>query len=404
MCIKVSLPIWDAMAAAHFVVPSGTKHISPQSWVEWKVDPLTIKEVTISEEVETILHKAFYDCASLVKITIPGSVRSIGTFAFSDCYALVDVQISNGVKSIKGCAFARCTALVEIKLPTSVEVIEDNAFMMCYALETVELPPSVKRMGDECFWGCTALKHVTISLASMESIGTGVFAAYCNPPRITLNLGTVADIDTPNRFPTINGLVRTATLVHQLPGKAGSCIVWRVWPASTVELPLPNQHMVSPCYAATEPNPATLVNGSGIVAPLQLQTLAGDEYPVHGCWGKDPVAHPNFTRLAAEQHPKALGEPGSWDVLLHNTDVSTHTLDLAAVGDMIARDELDLEEPVLVIWTKLEDTEEVESSVALPSDESSGSKRGNKKVFVTESDRDAKIPFVVPSVVHDVCC
>ena len=59
------------------------------------------------------------------------------------------------------------------------------------------------------------------------------------------------------------------------------------------------------------------------------------------------MAHPDFKRLAAEQHPKALGNVGSWDVLLHNTDVATHTLDLAAVGDMLVRGEVDLGEPVL---------------------------------------------------------
>jgi hypothetical protein len=76
---------------------------------------------------------------------------------------------------------------------------------------------------------------------------------------------------------------------------------------------------------------------------------------VYGCWGADPVAHPDFKRLVAEQHPEALGNIGSWDVLLHNTDVATHTLDLAVVGDMVVRGDVDLSEPVLVVWTELED-------------------------------------------------
>jgi hypothetical protein len=84
-----------------------------------------------------------------------------------------------------------------------------------------------------------------------------------------------------------------------------------------------------------------------VAKALQLQTLAGDEYMVHGCWGKGPVAHPDFKRLAAKQHPEALGNTGSWGVLLHNTDVAAHTLDLAAVRDMVVRGEIDLSEPVL---------------------------------------------------------
>ncbi len=59
------------------------------------------------------------------------------------------------------------------------------------------------------------------------------------------------------------------------------------------------------------------------------------------------MAHPNFKQLAAGQHPEALGELGSWGVLLHNTDVARHTLDLAAVGDMLVRGEVDLGETVL---------------------------------------------------------
>ena len=72
---------------------------------------------------------------------------------------------------------------------------------------------------------------------------------------------------------------------------------------------------------------------------------------MYGCWGKGPVARPDFKRLAAEQRPETLGELGSWGVLLHNTDVAAHTLDLVAVGGMPVQGEVDLCEPVLVIWT-----------------------------------------------------
>ena len=94
----------------------------------------------------------------------------------------------------------------------------------------------------------------------------------------------------------------------------------------------------------------SFVDGAGILRPLRLQTIAGDEYPVHGCWGTAPVAHPDFKRLAAEQHPDALGELHTWTVLLHTTDVATMTLDLAALGGMLVRGELDLDTPVLVVW------------------------------------------------------
>ena len=118
---------------------------------------------------------------------------------------------------------------------------------------------------------------------------------------LVLNLGAVAGVDAPNLFPEINGAAHCATLVHQLPGAVGCCVVQHVWPASTVKLSMRE----SACtgiwnHAATEPGLATLVDGTGTVQPLQLQTLAGDGHLVYGCWGKGPVAHPDFKRLAAE--------------------------------------------------------------------------------------------------------
>ena len=67
------------------------------------------------------------------------------------------------------------------------------------------------------------------------------------------------------------------------------------------------------------------------------------------------MAHPDFKRLAAEQHPEALGDIESWAVLLYNTDVATRTLDLVAIGNMIVRGEFDLNEPVLIVWVDVEE-------------------------------------------------
>ena len=352
--------------ALHFMVPEGTTSIDADSLDEWGVDKETLEKVTIPTSVESIGCRAFSGCSALVEVTITTSVELIGDDAFNGCSALEEVAIPSSVKFIGDFAFKGCSALVKVAILAPVKSIGRYTFSGCCALLKVTIPASVESIGNCAFLECSALLEVAISLASIKSIAMGVFTS-CHAD-LVLSLGAVADMDTPNRFPEINGVARCATLAHQLPGTASCCTVRRVWPASTdvMQRDSPAGTDGEMCswpplscasHAATEPGPPTLVNGSGIVEPLQLQTPAGDEYMVHGCWGKDPVAHPDFKRLAAEQHPDALGNVGSWDVLLHNTDVASHTLDLAAVGDAVVRGEVNLSEPVLVIWTELEDAE-----------------------------------------------
>jgi hypothetical protein len=213
-----------------------------------------------------------------------------------------------------------------------------------------ECDDSIEVIGCGAFAGCHSLVIVAVPLASMKrrnAIGDNAFGRPMQSV-LVLDLGTVLNTDEPNKYEAILGLHRYAKMLYKLPKDIGNCIVELQWPSSS---------------RPSIPGPATLVDGAGIVQPLMLQTLAGDEYAVRGCWGKPPGAHPDFKRLAAEQHPSALGEVDSWDVLLHNTDVATHTLDLVALGNMLVRGEFDLEEPVLIVWTKLEQDEAPHSEV-----------------------------------------
>jgi len=70
----------------------------------------------------------------------------------------------------------------------------------------VTIPTSVKAIGQGAFFGCSALVEVAIPLNSVESIRPEAFK-NCHTD-LVLTLGEVADIDAPNRFPEINGVVR----------------------------------------------------------------------------------------------------------------------------------------------------------------------------------------------------
>jgi hypothetical protein len=338
------------------------------------MDCVALESVEIPSSVRLIGERAFDGCAALKSVLILGPIKTIEPYTFNNCVALESVKIPNSVISIGVGAFGNCNTLEYVKIPSSLDKIGVGAFRRCRALKKIEIPGSIRSIGNSAFYGCRALLQVnirrgnesteisvgisafckceslvdvTMHLDQVASIGVNVFKD-CNA-NLIIDLGQVTD-GVVERFPEMNGVRRTARVEHYLPDYAGHCIVRCVWPASTKEFK-GNQ------YEATEPGPATLVDGTGIEAPLLLQTLGGDPYPVYGCWGKNPVAHPDFESLVAEQYPDALGNKESWDVLLPNTDVATHTLDLEAVGNMIVRGEIDLSEPVLLVWTEDDDSD-----------------------------------------------
>jgi len=214
----------------------------------------------------------------------------------------------------------------------------------------------------------------------LEEIGDGAFY-HCSALKI-IDFGRVADLAVPNRFPTLNGFPRTATVRHQLaaaptlvqPGSnteeprpdddeqpdaaaadVDSCVVRRTWPASTHQL---NEGELeyyggeaAPTYAGTEPGPIEAVlDATGIVSPIPLQDLSGDEFLVYGCWSDGPGA--DFRALAIAQHPAELGDPEQpWGVQVGaEAEVATHNPDLDAVALRLANRELSLEVPWFLVW------------------------------------------------------
>ena len=76
--------------------------------------------------------------------------------------------------------------------------------------------------------------------------------------------------------------------------------------------------------------------------PFGIWGTARQGWQLARAWQGGFVPMPNYAaqgtmalmrHVASKQHPEALGNTESWDVLLHNTDVAAHTLDLGAVGN-----------------------------------------------------------------------
>ena len=102
-----------------------------------------------------------------------------------------------------------------------------------------------------------------------------------------------------------------------------------------------------------------MVDATGIVSPIPMQDLGGNQFPVHGCWSDGPGA--DFKALAAAQHPEALGDPAAWVVLVGpEADEPSETVDLADAALRLARGELTLAEPWLLVWKPVEKVEGAE--------------------------------------------
>lgn len=86
------------------------------------------KNIKISEKINKIPQKAFYECKKLAEIVIPENVTEIGNHAFAGCENLVKITIPERVKEIGENAFNGCKSLVEITIPKSVTAIEWGTF------------------------------------------------------------------------------------------------------------------------------------------------------------------------------------------------------------------------------------------------------------------------------------
>ena len=210
--------------------------------------------------------------------------------------------------------------------------------------------------GGAPFYLCKKLESAALPITA--EIHRDAFLG-CDPARLAIRFVGVlaaAELDRPNTFPALNQHARTAAVAHQLDGAAAdTAVVVRTWPASTDQLTAAiSFSLTAATHAGTAAGPATaVVDATGIVSPIPLQDLGGNQFPVHGCWSGGPGA--DFKALAAAQHPEALSDPAGWAVLVGDeAEEPSDTVDLADVALRLARGELTLAEPWLLVWKPVE--------------------------------------------------
>ena len=206
-------------------------------------------DLVISEGVESIAPRAFYNYSGLTSVTIPNSVTSIGYDAFSGCIGLTSVTIGSGVTRIGNSAFSKCYKLVEVINNSSLNIVKgssgfgyvgnyalnvkksgaseivnkdgylfytyDNtshllgymgndtqltlpsyyngqgyeiyecAFYNCSGLSSVTIPDSATSIGDYAFMNCSGLTSITIG-SNVKSIGWGAFGGCIGLTSVTI--------------------------------------------------------------------------------------------------------------------------------------------------------------------------------------------------------------------------
>ena len=133
-------------------IPKGFAHIGEDCF-----SGSEIKEVILTEDIETIGARAFQDC-SLEKIEFREGLRFIGEEAFWGCN-LKSVFLPETLEALGKFAFAH-SSLVTATVPGGIKRIPEGCFAFCPNLEVLNLG-SVEIL-EACCYGCTNLRHVNI--------------------------------------------------------------------------------------------------------------------------------------------------------------------------------------------------------------------------------------------------
>lgn len=170
-------------------------HIAPPASVtainDWAfAECISLKDVHLTEGLETIAEEAFKGCKSLFRVTVPCTVVSVGWQAFADCISLTEVHLSDGLVVVIGIeAFAGCISLTEVHLPDGLETISDGAFEGCKSLLRIAVPSTTVAIGINTFAGCISLKEAEFC-EGLQTIGSQAFS-WC---KSLLNLHVPATV------------------------------------------------------------------------------------------------------------------------------------------------------------------------------------------------------------------
>lgn len=167
-----------------------------------------IKEIIISDGIETIGTTAFTSSAALTTVVLPDSVTTIGKNAFMNCYNLSTINLPKNLTTIESGAFEKCEKLSSMTIDTNkyefsdgilyekkstskdiiciahavgdltltdgLTEIKSKAFQEFRSLTSIVIPDGVTSIGNQAFASCAELTNITIP-KSVVKIGKQAF-------------------------------------------------------------------------------------------------------------------------------------------------------------------------------------------------------------------------------------
>lgn len=253
--------------------------------------------------------------------------------------------------------------LQEVKFSKGVEEIGEEAFKGCTGLDVLILPKSIKHLGSECFSGCTSLRNVSMSLETIQNIGTNPFgeSAFnkeCGWGVKTILGGIVSSQDTVQKWVQLYGFERKVDQYIKVGvDEEGNDLTIRYvlnFPVGNAIYPESDFGDTSPIgYEKTEPiiYPVCAQEASQNV-PLILGTLDGSTYLIEN-WDYCRE-NPSFLMAEAQEQHQELNDPQhQWSFVVN--DVPNKTFDLQAYLMKVYYEEQNLSDPIFIVWDNVKE-------------------------------------------------
>ena len=121
----------------------------------------------------------FSTSAATGKYVLPETVTYIGYFAFSGS-KFTEVTLSNNITTLVYGAFDSCTTLEKVTLPESLYFLDERAFANCTNLKSINIPASLGFSAGDAFLNCKNLDRIEITSLT-DWVYTDFFEGTANP-------------------------------------------------------------------------------------------------------------------------------------------------------------------------------------------------------------------------------